>query len=514
MEYEVVIGLETHVQIRTKTKMFTSVEHKFAEPPNTLTDPVVWALPGVLPVLNFEAIRKTIELGLMLGCEIPEITKWDRKNYFYPDSPKNYQLSQYDQPLCVGGNVEIEMPAENAAEMGAHRMVKLTRIHLEEDVGKLTHFATDSLVDYNRAGTPLMEIVSEPDMHSSEEVFAYLTALRNTISCAGISDCDMEKGQMRCDVNVSIRPKGQKELGVKVEMRNINSTSNARNCIEYEIKRQKDCIEKGIPLVQETRRWDAQLGITQSMRNKEDAHDYRYFPDPDLMPVKIGKELLDEIRAELPERPFDRQRRYMADYSLPYSVTSVMCHDNDLCRYFEEAVVAYDKNPKAIANMLNNDLLRELAAADAEESPKADDELDVDAIFGEAKKTALDDAAARAKQRLHACKITPKNLAGLVKIIDSGTISKQMAKDVFVEMFKSGKTAEAIVSEKGLSQNSDSAELEKLCLDAMAGNQKAIDQYKAGNEKAINALIGPVMKASKGKANPAMLIQIMKKLIK
>ena len=331
MEYEAVIGLEVHVQIRTKTKMFTSVEHKFAEPPNTLTDPVIWAFPGVLPVLNFEAIKRTIELGLMLGCKIPEITKWDRKNYFYPDSPKNYQLSQYDQPLCLGGGVEIELPAKNASEMGEHRIVRLTRIHLEEDVGKLTHFNSDSLVDYNRAGTPLMEIVSEPDMHSSEEVFAYLTSLKNTISCAGISDCDMEKGQMRCDVNVSVRPKGSKEFGVKVEMKNINSISNARNSIDYEIKRQIDCLKKGVQIVQETRRWDAQLGITQSMRSKEDAHDYRYFPDPDLMPVKISAELLESIKANLPERPFDRQRRYMSDYSLPYSVTSVMCHDNDLC---------------------------------------------------------------------------------------------------------------------------------------------------------------------------------------
>ena len=509
MEYEAVIGLEVHVQIRTKTKMFTSVEYKFAEPPNTLTDPVIWAFPGVLPVLNFEAIKRTIELGLMLGCQIPEITKWDRKNYFYPDSPKNYQLSQYDQPLCLGGGVEIELPAKNASEMGEHRIVRLTRIHLEEDVGKLTHFNSDSLVDYNRAGTPLMEIVSEPDMHSSEEVFAYLTSLKNTISCAGISDCDMEKGQMRCDVNVSVRPKGAEEFGVKVEMKNINSISNARNSIDYEIKRQIECLKKGVQIVQETRRWDAQLGVTQSMRSKEDAHDYRYFPDPDLMPVKISAELLESIKANLPERPFDRQRRYMADYSLPYSVTSVMCHDNDLCSYFERAVKVYDKNPKAIANMLNNDLLRELASAGADESGS---EADFEDIFGQPDSKA-EDSAALAKKRLAACKITPETLAGLVKIIDSGVISKQMAKDVFVEMFKTGKSAGEIVSEKGLAQNSDSGELEKFCLDAMAANTKAVEQFKAGNEKAINALIGPVMKASKGKANPAMVLDIMKKLI-
>lgn len=509
MEYEAVIGLEVHVQLKTDSKMFTSVAHKFAEPPNTLTDPVVWALPGVLPVLNFEAIRKTIELGLMLGCKIPEITKWDRKNYFYPDSPKNYQLSQYDQPLCEGGGVEIELPGTNRAEMGAHRVVKLTRIHLEEDVGKLTHFATDSLVDYNRAGTPLMEIVSEPDMHSSEEVFAYMTSLKNTISFAGISDCDMEKGQMRADVNVSVRPVGETKLGVKVEMKNLNSISNVRNCIDYEIRRQIECVKKGIPLVQETRRWDAQLGVTQSMRGKEDAHDYRYFPDPDLMPVKISGELLESIKAGLCEMPFDRQRRYMKDYDLPYSVTSVMSIDRGLSEYFEEAVKTYSKNPKAIANYLINDLLRELgaaASAEAAESKNGEGFEDLEGemtVFGRTSH----------KERLESCRITPANLAGLVKIIDDGVITKQMAKEVFVEMFATGKTAEAIVEEKGLKQNSDTGELEKFALEAMAANRKAVDQFKAGNDKAINALIGPIMKASKGKANPAMVLDTLKKLI-
>lgn len=509
MEYEAVIGLETHVQLKTNSKMFASVGYKFAEAPNTLTDPVVWALPGVLPVLNFAAIRKTIELGLMLGCEIPEITKWDRKNYFYPDSPKNYQLSQYDQPLCVGGGVEIEMESPNRAEMGAHRVVKLTRIHLEEDVGKLTHFAHDSLVDYNRAGTPLMEIVSEPDMHSADEVFAYLTSLKNTISFAGLSDCDMEKGQMRCDVNVSLRPKGSDKLGVKVEMKNINSTSNARNCINYEIKRQRECLESGTPIVQETRRWDAVLGITQSMRNKEDAHDYRYFPEPDLMPVRISRELLDSIRADLVEMPFDRQRRYMKDFSLPYSITSVMCHDRELCGYFEKSLAAYSGNPKTTANMLVNDLLREISAA--ETARRAEEQPELGGFEDSAESSHKN---VEHEKHLDQCKLTPENLAGLVKIIDGGSISKQIAKDVFAEMFSTGKTAEAIVREKGLEQNSDSGELEKFCQAAIDANPKAVGEFKAGNEKAVNALIGPVMKATKGKANPAMLLGIIKELIK
>ncbi len=498
-KYEAVIGLETHVQIKTRSKMFTSVAHRFAEPPNTLTDAVVWALPGVLPVLNFEAIRKTIELGLMLGCKIPEVTKWDRKNYFYPDSPKNYQLSQYDMPLCLGGSVEIELPAANRSEMGEHRNVKLTRIHLEEDVGKLTHFAHDSLVDYNRAGTPLMEIVSEPDMHSSAEVFAYLTSLKNTISAAGISDCDMEKGQMRCDVNVSVREFGSEKLGVKVEMKNLNSISNVRNCIDYEIRRQIDCLKKGIALVQQTRRYDAQSGTTQPMRTKEDAHDYRYFPDPDLMPCKISGELLSSIRAKLPELPFDRQRRYMNDLGLPYSAASVLCADSALCGYFEAAAAAYPKNPKAIANMVVNDLLRELSASEVSEKSCAD--------------SFEREGHVPTSEKLAGCRLTPENLASLVKVVDAGTISKQMAKEVFVEMFASGESAESIVEKRGLKQNSNSDELEKFCIEAIKGNGKAVEQFKGGNEKAINALIGPVMKASKGKANPGLVLEILKKII-
>ena len=504
MEYEAVIGLEVHVQIKTKSKMFASVGYSFGEPPNTLTDPVVWALPGVLPVINRDAVKKTIMVGLMLGCKIPEITKWDRKNYFYPDSPKNYQLSQYDEPLCLGGGVEIELPGANASEMGEHRVVKLTRIHLEEDVGKLTHYAKDSLVDYNRAGTPLMEIVSEPDLHSGDEVFAYLNSLKNTISFAGISDCDMEKGQMRCDVNISVRPKGSDKLGMKIEMKNMNSPSNARECVEYEIKRQISCLKKGIPLVQETRRWDAELKVTQPMRSKEDAHDYRYFPDPDLMPVKISREYLESVRAELPEVPFDRQRRYMSEFGLPYSATSVMCHVPEICEYFERAVKAYPKNPKAIANLIVNDLRRELLA-----ERQARQSASGEAEFGEA--PAQD--AREHELGLFDSKVTPENLAMLAQIIDSGEISKQMGKEVFAEMFASGKLPSDIVSEKGLKQNSDSSELESFCLDAISKNAKAVEQFKAGNEKAINALIGPVMKASKGKANPAMVLEIMKKLI-
>lgn len=485
MEYEAVIGLETHVQLNEKTKMFTSAPYKFGAEPNTLTDPVVLALPGVLPVLNHKAIVDTMRVGLMFGCKIPEITKWDRKNYFYPDSPKNYQLSQYDEPLCLGGAVEIELAGENRAKMGAHRFVKLTRIHLEEDVGKLTHFAGESLVDYNRAGTPLMEIVSEPDMYSSDDAFAYLNSLRQSIVDLGVSECDMEKGQMRCDVNVSVRPKGETKLGVKIELKNLNTISGVKNSIDYEIRRQIDVIESGGSLVQETRRWDAELNISQPMRSKENAHDYRYFPEPDLMPVKIEREFVEKLKSELPEAPFDRQRRYMADFELPYTITSVMCANSEMCGYFEKALAAH-KNGLGIANIMANDMLFLFS-----ESAEKDGEI-----------TSFVN-----------CKISPQNLAGLVKIIDEGKISKAQSKEVLAEMYKTGKTAEAIVAEKGLAQNSDEGELEGFCKQAIEADPKAVSQYRAGNEKALNALVGPVMKLSKGKANPRMLMQIFRKLL-
>ncbi len=486
MEYEAVIGLEVHVQLKTKTKMFCSAPYHFGAEPNSQTNEVVWALPGTLPVLNFGGIRRTIKAGMMFDCKIPDFAKWDRKNYFYPDSPKNYQLTQQTNPLCVGGEVEIELAGSDRSQMGSHRKVKLNRIHLEEDVGKLTHFATDSLIDFNRAGVALIEIVSEPDLYSADEAVAYMASLRDSLIFADVADCDMEKGQMRCDANVSIRPKGSDKLGTRVEVKNINSMSFVKMAIEYEIRRQTDCLNKNIPLVQETRRWDSELCVTQSMRTKENAHDYRYFPDPDLMPVLISEDLRSEIRAELPQRPFDLQRKYIDEYGLPYSITSVLCHDKHMCDYFNEAL-ACCSNAKAIANLLVNDILRELSN---------------ESLCGEQRPNVCD------------CKISAKNLAGLVKIIDSGVISKQMAKDVFAKMYSSGKSAEEIVEAEGLKQNTDSSEIEKFCQDVITQNPKAIEQFKAGNEKAINALIGPIMKASGGKANPALVLETLKKLIR
>ena len=470
MNYEAVIGLEVHVQLKTASKMFTRVAAGYGEPENTLTDPVVLALPGALPVMNKEAIDKIIKAGLLLGCDIAPVCKWDRKNYFYPDSPKNYQISQYDQPICLHGAVEIELPGPARNVMGEHKQVPLTRIHLEEDVGKLTHGGHDSLVDFNRAGTPLMEIVSEPAMHSAEEAFAFLTSLRTMMVQGGISDCDMEKGQLRCDANISIRPAGETKLGTKVELKNLNSISFVRDGIAVEIRRQTAELERGGTIVQETRQYDGEAGTSTAMRSKEMAHDYRYFPDPDLMPVKVDEGWKARIRATLPERHFDRQRRFFEQYQLPYTITSVLVPDRALADYFEETARLGAK-PQAAGNWIANDLLRELAGA---KSPIADS------------------------------KIRPAHIAALVKLVDTGIISNTAAKEVFVAMFQSGDMPEAIVDRLGLKQSTDTGELEKWVADAIAANPKAVAEFKAGKEQAINAVKGAVMKASKGKANPKL----------
>ncbi|MDP1579033.1 MAG: Asp-tRNA(Asn)/Glu-tRNA(Gln) amidotransferase subunit GatB [Candidatus Didemnitutus sp.] len=477
--YEAVIGLEVHVQIKTASKMFTRVATGYGEPPNTLTDPVVLALPGALPVLNKAALDAIIKTGLMLGCEIADVTRWDRKNYFYPDSPKNYQITQFAHPVCEHGAVEIELPGSSPAVMGEHKSIPLTRIHLEEDVGKLTHTAADSLVDYNRAGTPLMEIVTEPALQSADEAFAFLTSLRMSLIYAGISDCDMEKGQMRCDANISIRPVGETKLGTKVELKNLNSISYVRDGILTEIKRQLSVVAAGGTLVQETRLYDGETGRSASMRSKEMAHDYRYFPDPDLMPVRIDAEWTTRLRAELPEQPFAKQRRFLDAFSLPYSATAVLIRDRALSDFFE-AVVHLGAAPGTAANWITNDLLRDLAAAG---------------------------------QTLAENKVTPAHLAGLVALLDQGVVSSTQAKEVFAEMCQSGELPTTVVDRKGLRQSTDTGELELWCSTAIAHDAKSAEQVKAGNAKAINALKGAVMKLSAGKANPKLVDEILKKLL-
>jgi aspartyl-tRNA(Asn)/glutamyl-tRNA(Gln) amidotransferase subunit B len=479
--FEAVIGLEVHVQVDTRTKMFTRVEAGYGREPNTLTDPVVLGLPGALPVLNRAALDQVIKAGLLLGCEIPEVSKWDRKNYFYPDSPKNYQISQYDQPLCRGGQVEIELPGPARNIMGEHKFIPLTRIHLEEDVGKLHHGASDSLVDLNRAGTPLMEIVTEPALHSAEEAYAFLTALRLLMVYAGISACDMEKGQMRCDANVSIRPVGTAGLGTKVELKNLNSISFVRDGIAHEIRRQIAVLLAGGTIVQETRDYDGMTGASQSLRSKERAHDYRYFPDPDLMPVRVDATWRERLRAELPERPFDKQRRFFADYGLPYTLTSVLVADRALSDLFEAAArLTGPARAQAAANWIANDLLRELGAAGLE---------------------------------VAAAPVRPEHLAELVALVEDGAISSSRAREVFTETFRTGESPGAIVERRGLRQSSDVGELERWAAAAIAAHPKSVADFRSGNDKAINALKGAVMKQSQGTANPRLVDEVLRRLL-
>jgi aspartyl-tRNA(Asn)/glutamyl-tRNA(Gln) amidotransferase subunit B len=480
MNYEAVIGLEVHVQIRTRSKMFSAVEAAFGREPNTLTDPVVLALPGALPVMNKAALDAVIKAGLMLGCKIAPVCKWDRKNYFYPDSPKNYQISQYDQPICLGGQVEIELPGPARNVMGEHKSIPLTRIHLEEDVGKLNHSPGESLVDYNRAGTPLMEIVSEPAMHSAEEAYAFLSALRAVMVQGGISDCDMEKGQMRCDANISIRPIGDARLGTKVELKNLNSIAFVRDGIAHEIKRQLAVTERGGVIVQETRDYDGQTGASQSLRSKEMAHDYRYFPDPDLMPVQVDEGWLADLRSDLPELPFDRQRRFLANYQLPYTSTSVLIWDRELSAFFEETA-RMSRQPAQAANWIINGVLRELGAAGL----------------------ALSES-----------RIRPEHVAELVVLMSDGKLTGAAAKDVFAEVFRSGEMPAAVVARLGLGAASDiGGELEAWCREAIDANPKALADFKNGKDSAINGFKGAVMKAARGRVGPADVDRMLRELI-
>ena len=472
MEYEAVIGLETHVQLRTRTKMWCGCANEYGAEANTNVCPVCLGLPGVLPVPNAEALRKTALTGMLLNCDVPSYAKWDRKNYFYPDNPKNYQLTQLGFPSTIEGFVDFEFGE------GTER-VRINRAHLEEDVGKSTHFADHSGVDFNRAGVPLLEIVTEPDLTGAEMAYEYLNALKAILEYGGVSDCDMEKGQVRCDVNISVRPIGQTELGEKIEIKNMNSFSGVRRAAGYEIERQIGVLREGGTLVQETRRWDDAVGITESMRTKEDAHDYRYFPDPDLMPHTPSEEWLAEVRASVMELPLARKRRLMADFQLPASDAEVFVGDAALGDYFEVAANGA-KNPKAVANWVMNNLQAKLVETGGS---VADVKFEASAI-GE-----------------------------LVGLIEGGQINSKIAQDVFVKMFESGKSPAAIVEEKGLSQVSDSGELEAFCNEAIEANPVPAEDFRNGKETALNFLKGQVMKASRGKANPQMVGELLKNIL-
>ncbi|MEI8044489.1 MAG: Asp-tRNA(Asn)/Glu-tRNA(Gln) amidotransferase subunit GatB [Verrucomicrobiota bacterium] len=473
MDYEAVIGLETHVQLKTKSKMWCGCANEFGAPPNTHVCPVCLGLPGVLPVANDEALRLTALTGLLLNCTVSRYAKFDRKNYFYPDMPKNYQVTQYDKPSTLAGWVEFEF-------QGSLARVRVTRAHLEEDVGKNFHFDRNSGVDFNRAGVPLMEIVSEPDLTSADMAYDYLNALKDILIYGGVSDCDMEKGMVRCDVNVSVRPRGQQELGAKIEIKNMNSFSGVRKALEYEIPRQIAVVSKGGKLIQSTRRWDDTAGITEEMRTKEHAHDYRYLPEPDLMPFEPTEAWLADVARRRVELPLARKQRFMRDYQLPAADAQTFVWDAPLGNYFE-GIARQAKSPKAAANWVINNLRAKLTES----------------------QTALADV-----------KFQPSSILELVELVDSGKISSRIAQEVFLEMFTTGESPARIVEKKGLAQVSDTGAIEKFCDEAIAANPGSAADFRAGKVAALNFLKGQVMKLSKGKANPALAGEILERKLK
>jgi aspartyl-tRNA(Asn)/glutamyl-tRNA(Gln) amidotransferase subunit B len=479
-DYITTIGLEVHVQLKTRSKMFCSCAVEYGAEPNTNVCPVCMGMPGALPVMNEEALKLTALAGLMLGCEIGPVCKFDRKNYFYPDMPKNYQISQYDMPLCLGGIVplhDLAYPKDAQKSIGTpNKNMRLVRIHLEEDVAKSFHMETATGIDYNRAGTPLMEIVGEPDISTPEEAFAYLTVLQQVMIYGGISDADMEKGQLRCDVNVSVRPVGTDKYGTKIEIKNLNSISGVRRALIFEIPRQVEILRNGGTLQQETRRWDDVRGETTLMRIKESAHDYRYFPDPDLLPVKTA-EIVEAARLRKPELPWEKRTRFVRDFGVSDYDASVLANDLALASYFESAARGA-KKPKNVANWIINDLLSAMSAASL---------------------------------TIANCPIAPSSLDELVNLIDSGSINSKQGKEVFAEMFSTGKSAAAIVEEKGLKQESDTGAIEAFVDEVIAANPGPVADFKTGKASALNFLKGQVMKLSKGKANPALAGEILEK---
>src|SRR5438477_6239613 len=483
MKYITTIGLEVHAQLKTRSKMFCTCPVEFGAEPNSHTCPVCLGLPGGLPVMNEEALRLTLLTGLMLECDIADISKFDRKNYFYPDMPKNYQISQYDMPLCSNGKVplhDLAYPKDAQKHIvTSDKDVPLVRIHLEEDVAKSFHFENSTGIDFNRAGTPLMEIVTQPEINSPEEAFAFLSALKQILIYGGVSDADMEKGQLRCDCNVSVRPEHQTELGAKIELKNLNSISGVRRALAYEIRRQTNILERGERMDQETRGWNDVAGETFLMRTKEFAHDYRYFPDPDLVPVKTDA-LVAGVRERVPELPTAKRARFVEQYQVSPYDAAVLANDLELARYFEAA--AKDaKKPKNIANWILNELQNALGAAG---------------------------------KGINECPIPPEAFDEFVNLIDSGKISGKQGKEVFAEMFATGKSSASIVKEKGVEQLSDVSAIEKLCDEVIAANPKPVTDFRAGNVASLNFLKGQVIKLSKGKANPQLVGEILERQLK
>jgi aspartyl-tRNA(Asn)/glutamyl-tRNA(Gln) amidotransferase subunit B len=470
VEYEGVIGLEVHAELKTESKLFCGCSTEFGAEPNTQTCPVCLGLPGVLPVLNEKALQYTVKVGLALGCEVSPFSKFDRKNYFYPDLPKDFQISQYDKPICRGGALEFSCDGER-------RKVGLIRVHLEEEAGKLIHFPDgESGVDFNRVGIPLLEIVSKPEIRTPDEAYHYLLGLKLLLEYLEVSDCNMEEGSLRCDANVSVRPKGQEELGTQTEIKNMNSFSGVRRALAYEIERQIEVLEGGGKIVRETRRWDPDSQKTISMRSKEWAHDYRYFPEPDLVPIVLEKNWIDEVRATLSELPEARRRRFMEEYGLSEYDAGVLIAQKAFADYYEECARLHD-NYKAICNWIMGGVLRELNER---------------------------------KIALHELPITPRMLADMVRMIDEGRITTDIAKTVFAEMAQSGKPPQKIVEERGLSPITDAGEIEQVVEEVIANNPKPVHDYLSGKENVIGFLVGQVMQAARGKADARLVNKILR----
>ena len=472
-DYEIVIGLEVHSELKTASKIFCSCTTEFGGEPNTHCCPICTGMPGTLPVLNEKVVEYAIRAGLATNSKINEISKQERKNYFYPDLPKAYQVSQYDLPLCYEGSVEIEVD-------GVKKNIGITRIHIEEDAGKLIHDSGEgSLIDYNRCGVPLIEIVTEPDFRSPEEVRAFMEKLRIVLLYADVSDCKMNEGSLRCDVNLSVRKKGSDKFGTRTEMKNINSFNFAVKAAEYEAKRQIREIERGNQIVQETRRWDDAKGVSISMRSKEEAHDYRYFPEPDLMPIVTSKDRIEEIRKSLPEMPDLRKNRYMKEYSLSEYDANILVASRRLSDYFEVAA-KQSKNAKSVANWIMTEIFSRLTEEQKEEAQ---------------------------------IPIKAEMLAELVNLIEQDVISNSIGKKVFASMWETGKSPSVIVEEEGLKQISDDGELIEMAKEVIAKNDKVVKDYLSGREQAIQSLMGQMMKLTKGKANPKKVIDLLKSIL-
>lgn len=471
MQYEAVIGLEVHAQLSTESKIFCSCSTKFGAEPNSQVCPICLGMPGVLPVLNKKALEYAIMAAIATNCTVHNKSRFDRKNYFYPDLPKGYQITQYEQPICTNGYLDIDLD-------GKTKKIRITRIHMEEDAGKLIHEDSEhySYVDLNRTGVPLIEIVSEPDMSNAQQAVAYMKKLRSILTFIGVCDGNMEEGSLRCDANISVRPVGSKKLGTKAEIKNVNSFRFVQKAIEYEIERQISVLENGGEIVQETRLFDSSKNVTFSMRSKEEAHDYRYFPDPDLLPVILQDSTINSLRESLPELPHSRYKRFMKDHDLPQSSALILTSTKPLADYFEDSL-EFCTDPKIVANWIINEVLREIG-----------DEDEIDNF-----------------------QIRPIEISKLLELVQKGSISGKIAKDVFSQMIETKKSAEQIVKEKGLEQISDEGQLESLVSSLVEKHPDEVKRFREGDKKLLGFFVGQVMKETKGKANPKLINELLRK---